>query len=255
MTDEIVNDFINNAVSSPKNNGSCGPACLYSSYISNSSSNEHSGEFVASIDDIQRKELLEQPITGITIGLLTLTPKWANIKYAIALALKKRITQYFPPILYHASILFHQDEDSKNGVMIEYGQYDNDDIDGHLEKVHYWDKDGLRFSKMTYAQYDKYVKPLLIGRKYHFIDCEIKRPMTVRELIEQCTIVNSWRKKDFMVEDHNCQDFASLVINKLVAYRHEINYKQYPSDEAMIPYKIFKQLIFNEIAIKETSLN
>lgn len=209
---------------------------------SRSSSVKRPCEYSASPNDPQRNELLNQNITGITIGLSTMTPNTASIKCAIALIFS-HASDFFKPVLYHASILLHFDEETKNGAIIEFGKYANDSAHDHPQKVHYWNRDGVRFSQMTYDEYKKYVHPVLFCHNFHFFDCYVKNKITVNELLQQIMNDGSWRKSDYNVNSKNCQHFASKVICKLRAYRHHYDFlSNVKYDKALVPEIILHSL-------------
>lgn len=199
---------------------------------------------IASPYDPEREEILNKKITGITIGLTTLTPKTANAKYIGAIFLKTYVPHYvFPPALYHASILLHHGS-LLYGTLIEYGPYTNDSEHCHPRKVHYWDHDGLRFVKMKYQEYKNYVNldSFAFANSFHFFDCDIKHEFTVRELINYCMINKSWRAKDYSLEGHNCQSFVASVIQELQAYRPERSKRNHTYDKTLIPHRILEPL-------------
>lgn len=160
--------YSSNSSSNSSSSYSSGLSSSDVSHLSRSSSVKSPGENSAQLNDPQRNELLNQSITGITIGLSTMTPNTASMKCVIALLIPF-VTEFFPPVLYHVSILLHFDEETKNGAVIEFGKYANDSAHNHPQKVHYWNRDGVRFSKMTYDEYKSYVNPVKFGRRFHFI--------------------------------------------------------------------------------------
>lgn len=206
---------------------------------------EKGNKYTASPKDPERSDLLNQKITGITIGLSTMTPKTFDLKLGIACIIKPHLPWFvIPPALYHASILLHSNEKTKDGTVIEFGFYKNYSKHKHPNKVHYWNQDGLRFSKMTYDQYKKYVGSEAINIM-HFFDCEIKFPISLKCLIHRCSIGTSWRACDYHAELNNCQSFVAVAINELQARRKKRN-RSHSLGKIGIPHRILQPLEDNE---------
>ena len=101
-------------------------------------------------------------------------------------------------------------------IILEYGGYFGGEPD-YKNYIHYWQEDGLRFSRMTY---DDYIRKLQnAGPNYYIIDAIFANYMTVGELIRKCCMNGHWRAFDYNLSSNNSQDFIAKVIGVLKVKR------------------------------------
>lgn len=176
--------------------------------------------------DLERKEILHSKIRYAYIGWEALTNVLPEFGFRLSNSgvgeFVKSIKASILPgklgggiYLYHASIFVYE-LDPSDGICIEYGIYDNDGLsDNHVKHVHYWRKNGLRFSKMSFYHWQnnfvKYKKE--INNKT--LKVNVGNPMTIEELFIKCTKYNSFQSSDYAVGSNNCQDFVGRCIKEL----------------------------------------
>lgn len=146
-----------------------------------------------------------------------------------------------PSVAYHAS-LFAQIEGQYSGVLLEFGMYRDEREPGRPNDLHYWNQDGLRFTRMTQDEFY-----YAIDNKNDII-CGIGRKMTVRELINGVHAGGkSWRDFDYSIEAQNCQDFVAAALNVLGAYRYKCSdLRHHTFSKVFIPPGILLVLERNE---------
>lgn len=193
----------------------------------------------------EREELLECRIESIIVGLEALGPKAGHIATMVVAGFRAMLPWYMSPTLfYHASvcaIVYNKDY----GVMLEYGRYENDREHDRPNEMHYWDKDGLRFSKIEISDY----YDIIYGQNKTgslLFPCNVDEHLSIRELIQAVhSRDDSWRGVDYHAELHNCQHFVAKVIKKLQAYRTD-KLTTHTTDKTCIPHAILKELESNE---------
>jgi hypothetical protein len=100
-----------------------------------------------------------------------------------------------PMLFVHAAIWLQiEDED---GVLVEYGVYEGGD-------AAYFDIDGARFAKTTKAEFEAEYGDTIV--------CNASKPVNFSG-IENAFRGNGWRKSDYDLLNHNCQDFATQIIS------------------------------------------
>lgn len=130
-----------------------------------------------------------------------------------------------PPskVCYHTSMWVADADDycttGTQGICIEYGTYSKGDS-SHQNTVHYFKKDGLRFSRMSLRFYwESYVK----GEEENFenfIPTKVENKMTVDELCENAFKKSPFNANDYSLFTHNCQFFTATCIKILGLKRH-----------------------------------
>ena len=130
-------------------------------------------------------------------------------------------------------ILSDVDDDSRgSGIVIEYGDYSPTMSEGEKEAVkngtviyRYGDKGGLRYYAIDYKEYVKIFGDIC----YVSMDIESNNQMTFQSFLDKIapTTENIWIQEKYNIDilkefienekdyNHNCQSFASKVLNML----------------------------------------
>ena len=99
---------------------------------------------------------------------------------------------------------------------MEYGGYScTEQIYKYFTKYEYGNEGGLRYTIMDPDYYQELKQDV-----YMILD--INKTCSIRNLIDFCKKDNnSWTKKQYDLVNHNCQNFASLVLKCLKCTRKE----------------------------------
>lgn len=190
----------------------------------------------------EREMLLNSKISYIEVGLENLGPKAAHVVKFGTIGFRMFMPWYLnPSVMYHASIFAHI-EGKRFGVMMEFGMYRDEKEPGRPNDLHYWNQDGLRFTRMTEYEFHDIID------NRHNIVCGYRGNITVRELMEKVhTKGKSWRAEDYRMEYHNCQDFVAKAIKEMKAYRLECSYiRRHTLTKVLVPHEIMLALEKNE---------
>ena len=200
---------------------------------SSSTSSNHYEEQEKELYD-ERKNLLNASISRVRIGIEPIGTKAGHlISNGIS---KAGIKNFLPTYLggstftYHASVFLDLDTlEPSEGVILEYGGYSGGDASYKNKNIHYAEEDGLRFIKISYEDYKKRIHNGLKGSQIiEHLDktCFL---YTLSKLIDECTsnCKKKWRKKDYNLSSHNCQDFVAQVIEILEVRRKEFDEPSY----------------------------
>ena len=158
--------------------------------------------------------------------------------------------------LFHASAYFKVEGEDDYGIAVEYGgkakgsgylpsQYKS--IYNIFEKFQYGKEGGLRIRMLSDADFKSKCHTYFIDTMPLIIT--VKNIPTVKKLLETICKNSQWRKGDYEVLDHNCQDFVVQCIKELKAVRSEhLGYFRGYHNLALAhyPYCIIEQLEKNE---------
>ena len=234
-----------------------GSNCSVKSRAGTSSSNSSNNYEDQKEKEMYRESdnLLNSSISSVYIGI---EPIGTKVGHLISNSISKAgIKNYLPTYLggstftFHASVFlkFHAMEPTE-GVILEYGGYRGGDS-SYKNYIHYAEEDGLRFSKMSYEDYKKKIHNGLKGSQIiEHLDRTILY-YTLGKLIDECSsnCKKSWRKDDYNLSSHNCQDFVVQVIEILVLKRDQFkdpSYGRHNYSLAIYPPIIVKALEKNE---------
>ena len=192
---------------------------------SSSSSNHYESQKQNEIRD-EREKILNSKIEGITIGIEPIGPKTAH--KIVNNKVVSRIRNFCLPaylgggtFCHHLSCLLRIEVNEY--IILEYGGYYGGEPN-YKNYIHYWNQDGLRFSKMTYDDYEEKLKNS--GSNYSILNVIFENKITVGELIKKCCMYGEWRANDYNLSTNNCQDFIAKVIEVLIVkrkYSHKYN--------------------------------
>ena len=220
-----------------------------------------------------KSELLTSLIRFVVIGKTPINEEFNNnelIRYS---------EKFFSigKIFSHISIFlgFSKENDDYDGVCIEYGKYNKDDILYHQNEEYFVCDTGLKYTQMSLnvfikmikyynknlvnknciltscninseTRFDVLLQNLLIGEKYlnnsHFKELIVKD-----EILEE--IENRYSIKNYGNFTNNCQDFASKLLKEIKANiinpstKKKIDFKKLTS---YLPGQIVKILKYNE---------
>ncbi len=128
---------------------------------------------------------------------------------------------YFPAqttdFMYHASIWLNT---TIGGIMVEYTRRDT--LNEFINKfTHYFNKDGLRFVKMNFSEYQNKVGDYkgLLTDPFRIIQVNPGNNFTLKEMLIKCG--KDWRAVHYSFFTHNCQDFVSRLLEVTKAYRND----------------------------------
>ena len=197
----------------------------------------------------ERDMILNSQIEGIILGIEPIGSlamhKIVNNKY-IGTIRKLTLPTYLGGgnFCYHLSCLIKIRGQGlfgfeKNNIILEFGGYFGDEPD-YKNYVHYWQEDGLRFSKMTEEDYR--AKITEAGSIGEMIEVILENKMTVRNLITECCKGGKWRAYDYNLSSNNCQDFIAKVIEVLCVKRKDSDIDKFTK----IPPCIMRALEKNE---------
>ena len=120
---------------------------------------------------------------------------------------------------HHASCFLGFENDFS--VKLEYGGYYGDEPN-YSNPVYYWNKDGLRFTGMSWEEYKKIVDVSKSGSQL-IILLKVKNKMLLKDLLINCCKEGNWRAKDYNLISNNCQTFIAKVIKILNVVRDDAN--------------------------------
>lgn len=192
----------------------------------------------------EREKILNSKIEEIKIGIEPIGPKTAH--KIVNNAVVSRIRNFCLPAYFGGGTFCHHlscllRTEAIGYIIFEYGGYYGGEPN-YKNYIHYWDQDGLRFSKMTYDDYQEKLKNA--GSNYSILDVIFDNKITVGELIQKCCINGKWRAYDYNLSTNNCQDFIAKVIEVLIVKR---KYScKYSSALVTIPPCILRALEKNE---------
>ena len=213
--------------------------------------------------DCYINNLFNKAITEFYIGYEKL--KYTDILHEIGdgLISYKFILPKYPfggRFLLHAKAFFKLYGENNYGIILEFGgkpkgnNYLPDLNDTYNSgffncfKYIYGNEGGLRYQINTLdnfkANCSDYMKPY-IGLAY---------PITINQLLSQICSEKSWRRKDYDLQNHNCQDFIVKIIEKLNAKRR-INCKHDGRGYHNFSFAYFPPVIINEFEKNENDSN
>ena len=207
-----------------------------------------------------------------------------NVIFSTLRLIGKRFQNLFHPKLTltfsHIAIQLNLENDDI--FIIEYGQYLTEDsqIDRCREtdndnEYYYINKDGARLTKVNKEKYlndensRKYpletilkiiasqnyhipfedfkfsMKEMGLFNGYHSIECNIKKRIQLKQLIEKFQD-EDWEAKKYNVLFHNCQDFGAEIIKILKAIRKYDKDKIRTNEKMILPNCIISALWDNE---------
>jgi hypothetical protein len=172
-------------------------------------------------------DLLNKAITEFYVGYERL--KYTDLLHEIGdglISYKFLLPKYIlgGRFLLHAKAFFKLYGENNYGIIVEYGgkpkgnnylpdPNDRDNPDFFKLFYIYGNEGGLRYQISTIENFkancSDYMKPY-IGLTYS---------ITTNQLLRQIYSEKSWRRKDYDLKNHNCQDFIAKIIEKLRAKR------------------------------------
>ena len=153
--------------------------------------------------------------------------------------------------LFHTTVYFRF-KNEKQGILIEYGgkpkgenylpgnSSSSSSISPQFYK--YGKEGGLRYQMMSYSQFydmsDDILKLII----------RVSSKPSVNSLLNCICKQSDWKRRDYKVASHNCQDFVCEFIKKLDAVRPKFEYYRgfHNIAVASFPYCIVNQLEKNE---------
>ena len=153
--------------------------------------------------------------------------------------------------LFHTTVYFRF-KNEKQGILIEYGgkpkgenylpgnSSSSSSISPQFYK--YGKEGGLRYQMMSYSQFsalsDDIIKLII----------RVSSKPSVNSLLNCICNQSNWKKSDYDLVNHNCQDFVCEFIERLNAVRPDFKYYRgfHNYSVAYYPYCIVKQLEKNE---------
>ena len=198
-------------------------------------------------------ELMNRKITSFYIGIEKMGSK---IIHGINDYVLSGYKMFLPAHLgggrffYHATAFFEVENGSK-GILIEYGGKPKGEnyLPGSSSSssiypliYKYGKQGGLRYQMISYFDFNE--------RSDEIIECIIRRyyKPTVNELLNKICDNSNWRRNDYNLAFHNCQDFVCKFIDILDAVRPKYEYFRGFHNMAISHYPccIIKQLEKNE---------
>ena len=197
-------------------------------------------------------ELMKKKITSFYIGIEKMGSK---IVHGINDYILRLYKQFFPAHLgggrffFHATAFFNVENESK-GILIEYGGKPKGEnyLPGSSSSsiytlcYKYGKEGGLRYTMMSFYDFKE--------RSDDYIECiiRVQNKPTPNELLNNICDYSSWKRNDYNLVIHNCQDFICKFIDKLDAVRPEDEYLRgfHNNSIAQYPCCIIKQLEKNE---------
>ena len=207
-----------------------------------------------------------------------------NLGFSLARLIGKRFQNLVHPMLTPtlSHIAIQLNLENNDIFIIEYGQYITEEskIDICREtdndnEYYYINKDGARLTKVNKQKYlndensrkyplevilkiiasqnyhepfEKFnfsIKKMGLFNGYHSIECNIKKRIQLRELIERFQD-EDWEAKKYNVLTHNCQDFGAEIIKILKATRKYDKDKIRTNEKMILPNCIISALWDNE---------
>jgi len=126
--------------------------------------------------------------------------------------------------------------------LIEYGGYPSSEQEyKYYTKYEYGGEGGLRYTLLDNIYYNQL-------KQDDYIILEVNNVLSPRELIDLCKKDSKWTRAQYDLVNHNCQDFASLILKYLNCKRtiNENNRGLHCMSKTKIPQPILKQLEKNE---------
>ena len=150
---------------------------------------------------------------------------------------------------YHAYVIvsIFTDDRKRRGAnskyfLIEYGGYPStEQVYRYYTKYEYGKDGGLRYTLLDNNYYNQL-------KQDNYITLEVNKVLSPRNLIDLCKKESIWTRDKYDLANHNCQDFASLVLKFLNCKRaiNEDNRGLHCMSKTKIPPPILKQLEENE---------
>ena len=211
--------------------------------------------------DIERlmKELMDKKIREFWIGFETMGPKeyhYVNdfLLYPIKMLLPGIIGggRFF----FHASVFFKVQGEYDYGIVAEYGgkpkggnylPSQGKSVYNIFENYKYGKEGGLKIRMMSDSDFKEKCHATFVS--YMKLIINEKNIPSVNELLNKICYQSQWRRKDYDLVDHNCQDFVAQCIKELKAVRSDEynNFRGYHNLAlAHYPYWIIEQLEKNE---------
>ena len=164
---------------------------------------------------------------------------------------------YLPAYLGGGRFLFHLTayftfKNENQGILLEYGgkpkgenylpgsSSSSSSISPQLYK--YGKDGGLRYQMMTSSQFSNLSDDILK------LIIRVSPKPTVNSLLNSICNQSDWKRSDYNLASHNCQDFVCKFIEKLDAVRPKFKYLRgfHNNAVAQYPYCLVKQLEKNE---------
>ena len=188
--------------------------------------------------DIDRlmKKLMDKKIREFWIGFETIGPDlyhYANeLLYPVKMLLPARLGG--GRFLYHASAFFKVEGEYDYGIVAEYGgkPKGNNYLPSSRESVY-------NIKNKCNTTFVDYMKLII----------KVKNIPSVDELLNKICYQSQWKRNNYDLLDHNCQDFVVKCIKELKAVRSDQynNFRGYHNLAlAHFPYAIIEQLEKNE---------
>ena len=210
--------------------------------------------------DIDRlmKKLMDKKIREFWIGFETIGPDlyhYANeLLYPVKMLLPARLGG--GRFLYHASAFFKVEGEYDYGIVAEYGgkQKGNNYLPSSRESVYnifekykYGKEGGLKIRMMSESDFKNKCNTTFVD--YMKLIIKVKNIPSVDELLNKICYQSQWKRNNYDLLDHNCQDFVVKCIKELKAVRSDQynNFRGYHNLAlAHFPYAIIEQLEKNE---------
>lgn len=126
--------------------------------------------------------------------------------------------------------------------LVEYGGYpSSEQVYKYYTKYEYGEEGGLRYTLVDPKYYDEL-------KQDYYIILDVNNIYSPRNLIDLCKKESVWTKDKYDLANHNCQDFASLILKFLNCKRapNEDNRGLHSLSKTKIPGPVLKQLEKNE---------
>ena len=153
---------------------------------------------------------------------------------------------------FHYSCFLKLSSDPYEGIILEYGAYFGTQDSSYKNYIHYGEgkEDGIRFSKMSFKDYEKKIHNGLKGSQIIGNFIVINNKMTLGRLFEECISKSekNWGSSDYNISSHNSETFILKVIELLKVTRDakEPYVFRYYIRHAIFPPEILKALEDNE---------
>lgn len=210
------------------------------------------------------KKLTDKKIREFWIGFETIGPDtfhFANeFIYPIKMFLPAKLGG--GRFLYHTSAFFKVEGEYDYGIVAEYGgkakgsgylPSSRESVYNIFEKYKYGKEGGLKIRMMSESDFKNKCDTTFVN--YMKLIIKAENIPSVDELMNKICYQSQWKKNDYDLIDHNCQDFVCQCIKELKAVRSDQynNLRGYHNlSLAHFPYAIITQLEKNE---KDSSLD
>ena len=154
--------------------------------------------------------------------------------------------------LYHASAFFKVEGEYDYGIVAEYGYIAKDSCSREsvyniFENYKYGKEGGLKIRMMSDSDFKNKCNTTFVD--YMKLIIKVENIPSVDELLNKICYQSQWKRNNYDLLDHNCQDFVVQCIKELKAVRsyQYNNLRGYHNlSLAHYPYAIIEQLEKNE---------